>query len=240
MILTAHQPAYLPWLGYFDKIIRSDIYVFLDSVQYEVRSFINRNKIKSSSGGFWLTVPVKARGHREIALKDIEIDNEQNWKQKHLHSIYLNYKKAPRFAKCYAKLEVIYQKDFQYLADLCLEHLIFWLKELGVEKTIVRSSQLPINSKKSNLILDLCNYFNAKHYISGTLGKNYLKEEEFQRAGVFLEYQNYQHPVYPQLWGEFLPYMSIVDFWMNTDQYWLITGGDKDEFFKRMGRKIPG
>ena len=99
----------------------------------------------------------------------------------------------------------------------------------------MRSSELPITSKKSDLILDLCRYFQADRYISGALGKNYLEEVRFKEAGISIEYQDYQHPVYPQLWGEFLPYMSIVDFWMNTQAYWLITGESKDDFFRRVG-----
>lgn len=240
MILTAHQPAYLPWLGYFDKIIRSDIYVFLDSVQYEVRSFINRNKIKTPRGTIWLTVPVKPHGHRFFTIAELEIDNSQNWREKHLKTIFLNYKKTPRFEECYSKLKDLYKKEYRFLSDLCWDHLIFWLNELNIKKKIVRSSQTSIKSRKSDLILDLCKYFGADYYISGAFGKNYLKEEDFKRNKITIEYQNYQHPIYPQLWGDFIPNLCIVDFWMNTDKYWLITGENKDEFFKRMGREIQG
>ena len=231
MILTAHQPAYLPWLGYFDKLIRSDIFIFLDTVQYEKNSFINRNRIKTPQGAIWLTVPIKTKGHTHSTVLETQIRNSENWRKKHLKSIFLNYKKAPRSEECYPKLEILYQQEHELLADLCFEHLRFWLKEMKIEKNIVRSSRLPISSKKSDLILDLCKYFSANHYISGPLGKNYIKEEDFLQAGISIEYQNYQHPKYPQLWGSFLTGMSIVDYWLNTNQYWLITRGERNQIF---------
>src|ERR1035437_4150954 len=103
MILTAHQPAYLPWLGYFDKIIKSDIFVYLDTVQFEKNSFTNRNKVKTPQGAAWLTVPVKIKGHIGKTMMEIEIDNSQDWRKKHLNTIFMNYKKAARFEECYAR-----------------------------------------------------------------------------------------------------------------------------------------
>jgi hypothetical protein len=235
MILSAHQPAYLPWMGYFDKIMKSDIFVFLDMVQFEKNSFINRNKIKTPQGPTWLTVPVKLKGHLKLTLMEIIIDSKYNWQRNHLKSIYLNYKKAPRYEECYFKIEELYQKEYEFISELCWDQLRFWLKEIGIETKLVRSSELPIISKKSDLIFDLCRYFQADHYISGALGKNYLEEDRFNRADITIEYQDYQHPVYHQLWGDFIPYMGVIDFIMNTDNYWLITGESKDDFFKRMG-----
>jgi len=222
MIVTIHQPAYLPWLGYFEKIKKSDVYVFLDSVQFEKNSFTNRNKIKTPQGSSWLTVPVSMRGHTQSSLVDIEIDQLQGWRNKHLKSIYASYKKAPRFEECYPKLELLFQTNYQYLADLCYDHLLFWLAELGITTRVVRSSQLDFQSSNSQLVLDICNEFDARLYISGELGRGYLNETQFEQSNVKITYQNYKHPVYPQLWGEFIPYLSIVDFWMNTDQYNLL------------------
>jgi hypothetical protein len=99
------------------------------------------------------------------------------------------------------------------------------LKEIGVEKKIVRASGLPVQSKKSDMVLELCHHFKADYYISGALGRGYLEEEKFDRAGIRVEYQDYRHPAYPQLGGAFLPFMSILDFWMNTDRFALISEG---------------
>ncbi|MBG9588630.1 WbqC family protein [Cytobacillus firmus] len=219
--ISIHQPAFLPWLGYFDKIKRSDIFVFLDSVQYEKNSFINRNKIKTPNGPIWLTVPVKKHG-LEQKIQNVKVDSNQNWKKKHLNSVYMNYKKAQRFEECYTKLESLYKEEYESLGDLCYFHLLFWLKEIGIDTKIVRSKELNIDSRKSDLILNICEYFNANKYISGINGLNYLKKEDFNKASISIEFQNYSHPTYPQLWGDFLPKMSILDFWMNSEQYHLI------------------
>lgn len=223
MILSAHQPAYLPWLGYFDKIIRSDIFVYLDTVQFEKNSFTNRNRVKTPQGATWLTVPVKIKGHTGKTMMEIEIENSQDWQKKHLNTIFMNYKKASRFDECYAKLETLYQTRYQLLAELCWDQLLFWVKELGISTQIVRSASLTIDAKKSDLVLGLCRYFKANHYVSGILGKDYLQVEDFARDGIAVTFQEYQHPVYPQTWGDFLPYMSILDLWMNTSDYSLIT-----------------
>jgi len=219
MILTAHQPAYLPWLGYFDKIISSDIFIFLDTVQYEKNSFINRNRIKTPNGHIWLTIPIKTKGHILQTMKETEIDNRQNWKRKHLKTIYLNYRKSSEFGQLYPELEKLYDNEYILLADLCFDHLIFWLDKLKIHTKIIRSSEIPVKSRKSDLILEICKYFDANRYISGILGKNYLEENEFEKAGIRIEYQNYQHPFYPQLYGAFVPNMGIVDLCMNTDQF---------------------
>jgi hypothetical protein len=222
--ITIHQPAYLPWLGYFDKIKKSDVFIFLDSVQFEKNSFINRNKIKTANGPIWLTVPVFSKNHFQTSLKYTEINNKANWRRDHFLSIYYNYRKAKRFDECYEKLKLLYEKEYTFLSDLCWSQLLFWLNELKIDTKVIRASDLNIQSKKSDLILDLCKYFEADCYLSGSLGKDYLVEGDFHKEGIKIEYQNYQHPIYEQLWRVFLPNLSIVDLWMNSDQFDLIWG----------------
>ena len=218
MMLSAHQPAYLPWLGYFDKINRSDIFIYLDTVQFEKNSYTNRNRVKTPQGATWLTVPVKIRGHINKTMMEVEIDNSQDWRKKHLNTIFMNYKKTPRFDVCYPRLEALYQSRHLLLAELCWEQLLFWLKELGIKTEIVRSSSLQIDAKKSDLVLDLCRYYSADNYLSGMLGKDYLRVDDFTKCGIRITFQEYVHQVYPQMWGEFLSHMSILDFWMNADR----------------------
>lgn len=215
LILTAHQPAYLPWLGYFDKITKSDIFIYLDAVQFEKNSFTNRNRIKTPQGATWLTVPVQMKGHLDKKILDIEIDNRQPWKKKHLNTIYLNYKKVANFEEKYHKIESIYQNEYQFLKDLCWDQLLFWFKELHIQTQVIKQSELSIESTKSDLVFDLCKHFNVSTYISGALGKNYLEEIKFTEQNIQIIYQNYQSPTYPQLWGEFIPNLSVLDFWMN-------------------------
>lgn len=218
MILTAHQPAFLPWLGYFDKIHSADKFIFLDSVQFEKNSFTNRNKIKTPQGELWLTVPVKAKGHTVNTLRNLEIDANANWKKKHLGAIHANYKKAKRFHALYPALEDLYSREYSLISDLCFDQIQFWMSQLRLDRPLIKSSSLGITSSNSDLILDLCRRCSATKYISGAQGRNYLKEADFRREGIEITYQDYRHPEYAQLWGgEFLPGMSILDFLMNND-----------------------
>ena len=101
------------------------------------------------------------------------------------------------------------------LADLCWHQLQFWLSEFEIKTKVIRSSELPVQSRKSDLVLDLCTHLGASRYISGTLGKDYLDEKSFEGAGVEVEFQSFEHPVYPQLWSDFEANLSVVDYWMN-------------------------
>lgn len=222
MIVSIHQPAYLPWLGYLDKITRADVFVFLDTVQYEKNSFINRNRIKTPQGPLWLTIPVKTKGHMSATLLDTGIDDSQPWRAKHLKSIAMNYRKAPKFEERYPKLEALLSIQESNLAGYCWQQLKFWLTEFNIRTRIVRSSELAVASHKSDLVLNLCSHLGADQYLSGALGRGYINENDFDAAGISVSYQDFSHPVYSQLWGDFLPYMCVLDYWMN--------GGDKSIF----------
>lgn len=219
LILSAHQPAYLPWLGYFDKIARADVFVYLDTVQFEKNSFINRNQIKTPQGALWLTIPVKTKGHMSGSLRATEIDDSQAWRVKHLKSIEMNYRKSPRFEECFPKIQALLNIPESNLADYCFYQLQFWLGELAIDTRIVRSSDLQITSSKSDLVFDLCQHFEAQRYLSGALGRDYLVEEDFTKADISIEYQNFNSPVYPQLWGDFIPYLSVLDWWMSGAEF---------------------
>lgn len=227
MILSAHQPAYLPWLGYFDKIARADVFVYLDTVQFEKNSFINRNRIKTPQGAQWLTIPVIMKDHLSATLHDTEIESTQPWSSKHLKTIRMNYARAEFFDACCRKLEALLADPQTRLAELCWRQLLFWLDEFGIKTCVVRSSKLEIASSKGALILALCQHFGADRYLSGALGRNYLVADEFRAAGIELEFQNYVSPVYRQLWGDFIPALSVVDYWMNC-------GADASVFKERV------
>ena len=186
MILSAHQPAYLPWLGYFDKIARADVFVYLDTVQFKKNSFINRNQIKTAQGALWLTIPVKIKGHTLASLRTTEIDDSQPWRTKHLKSIEMNYRKAPRFHESFSKIESLIKLPERNLADYCFRQLQFWCNELSINTCIVRSSTLLISSAKSDLVFDLCKHLNSKHYLSGKLGNAYLVEDDFKKDDIII------------------------------------------------------
>jgi len=215
MILSINQPAYLPWLGYFHRINISDTFVFFDTVQFEKNSFTNRNKIKMPSGPLWLTVPVKLRDHFNKQIKDIELA-DQKWQKNHWMAIELNYKKTRYWDEYAPKIKPIYEKEYRTISDICYEQLILLLDLLDIKTKIIRSSELKeFESKKRQLVLDICREINAKVYVSGALGKNYLDKSEFNEADIKLYFQDYKHPVYGQRWGEFVPYMSVIDLLFN-------------------------
>ncbi len=241
MILTAHQPVYLPWLGLFHKIAISDAFCYFDDVQYQVKDFNNRNKIKTANGDIWLTVPVLTKGYRDKKIREIEINNTIDWRKKHWRSIYINYKKTPFFERYASFLEEIYKKDWQYLADLNEYMLKWFMEQLGIKVKYSKASELNLEGYKSELVLDMCKKLGADIYVFGALGKDYAKEENFMKNGVNIYFQDYHHPVYPQAFGQFLPYLSIIDLLFNRGDKSLevLMSGNitKDKLLKMYGSK---
>jgi len=215
MIITIHQPAYLPWLGLLHKIALSDIYVFLDNVQFGKNSFTNRNKIKINKEAVWLTIPILLKNHLKKRIKEIEIDNFMDWRKKHWKSILLNYKKAPYFDKYSDFFEDIYKREWNFIADLDEYMLKWFLKELGVKTKFVRASEMDCKGSKSNLILNICEQLKADLYVSGAFGADYMKKEKFNEQGIKVYFQDYKHPVYPQADHNFLSYLGIIDLMFN-------------------------
>lgn len=219
MILSAHQPGYLPWLGYFDKIKRSNLFIFMDTVQLTNSStinFITRNFIKTSQGPLLLTVPIKRKGFMNKSIIDLEIDYSQNWIKKHLRSIELNYRKAINFDQLQPKIEEIYNKEYNNFSDFCFYQLEFYLKELKIDTEVKRLSEINTKEKKSDLILEICRHYKADKYIAGGKSMDYLNKEEFKNLDIEIILQNFIHPKYVQLFGGFEENMGIIDFLMNT------------------------
>jgi hypothetical protein len=214
-VLTAHQPVYLPWLGLFHKIASAPTFVSFDGVQYLPKDWNNRNRIKTPNGAEWLTVPVLRHGHRDKPIVEIEINNVVPWRRKHWRALELSYRKAPYFDEYAAALEAVYEREWRYLTELD-EHLLLWFLEmLGIEVRFLKASELGLEGRKSDLVLDMCKRLGADVYIFGALGRDYAKVEEFAAAGVRVVFQDYRHPVYPQLHGAFEPYLSVVDLLFN-------------------------
>ncbi len=215
MIVAAHQPAYLPWLGYLDKIALADVFVYLDTVQFEKNSFINRNRIKTAQGVQWLTIPVKIGGHTSATMRDTQIANDEHWRDKHLKAIALNYRRARHFDTCFPRFAGQCAVDEPLLVEYCWRQLAFWLHEFEIETRVIRASEMALEGTKSELILDLCRKLGADEYLSGVQGRNYLKFADFESAGIKVRVQEFIGPTYPQLWGDFVPNLSLLDFWMN-------------------------
>lgn len=218
MILTAHQPTYLPWLGLFHKIAISDKFCYFDGVQYQIKDWNNRNKIKTNAGPIWLTVPVLTSGYREKKICEIEINNSVDWRRKHWNSIYINYKKAPFFEKYASFFEDVYKRDWKLLSELNEYMLKWFLKELRINVDYCKASDLDFEGHKSDLVLDMCKKIGADVYIFGSLGKDYADKKSFSKENIELYFQDYKHPAYSQLYGDFVPYMSILDLMFNCGE----------------------
>ena len=219
MILAAHQPQYLPWLGYFDKILKSDRFVFLDCVQYEKRGFQNRNQIRTHKGPVWLTVPVISKGRYHQMLKEVKIDPSLRWAKEHWNALKLNYGRAPFFKPYAPFFEATYGRQWEYLIDLNLHTITFLLECFEVDTPLVMESELQIKGRATERLVELTRKLGATTYLSGIGGKAYLEEERFRKADLQLVYQVFQHPVYPQLFAgspdDFMTNLSAVDLLFN-------------------------
>jgi hypothetical protein len=215
MILTAHQPVYLPWLGLFHKIALAETFVYFDQVQYLPKDWMNRNKIRTKSGSIWLTVPVLRKGYRDLKTSEIEINNSIDWQKKHLRSISLNYKKSPYFENYIPFFEDVYSRKWKFLGELNEYMLKWFLDELGIKVNFLNANDFKFQGEKSSLILNMCKELNASTYIFGTLGKDYADVQEFEKNNIGLIFQNYNHPKYSQLYREFISHMSVIDLLFN-------------------------
>lgn len=209
------QPGYLPWLGFFDQMLRSNIFVYYDDVQYDKHGWRNRNRIKSAEGPTWLTVPVLNSGRHGQRICDVAIDNRSPWARKHVKTIAQSYAKAPHLTSYLPQLEKLLLRDWESLVELDLATVALMCKWLGIEKQIVRSSLLGITGNQSRRLLDICKRFGAECYLSGDSAQDYLDQSLFSQEGVQIEWQSYKHPAYRQLHGEFVPYLSALDLILN-------------------------
>ena len=214
MIVAIHQPEYLPWLGFFKKMMNVELFVFLDDVQFRKKGWQNRNRIRINDGTALLSIPVHTHSYPKI--NEVTIDNEKNWSIRHKKSILYNYARAPYFDEIKDFIESIFEKKFQYLLDLNTEIIKFIMNELEIKSKIVFSSELEISKKGSDRVLDICKAVGADHYITGTFwAESNLRVEEFKKSNIDVEFQKFQHPIYKQIHGEFIPEMSIIDLLFN-------------------------
>lgn len=235
-IITGHQPVYLPWLGLFHKISLADAFVVMDDVQYLQQDWNNRNQIKGPSGAFWLSVPVKLADSSSKLLKDIRIDwegwdSKRHWQLAHWRSLQMCYSRAKYWTDYAPFFEELYTSGpWKWLCEINEQLLHFFLQQLGIEVEFVRASEYGFSGMKSDLVLDHCRKLDAEMCVLGAQGKDYVQEQDFADEGVSVYYQNYQHPVYPQRFGEFISHLSAVDLLLNCgpDSLSILISGNVD------------
>lgn len=215
MKLAGHQPNYIPWPGYFVKMAQCDIFFILDTAQFQTGSSLdNRNLIKTSQGTQVLTVPVKRKGMGLQRFNEVTVI--PGFKRHHLMALKVNYAKAPHFKEVFPMMEQVLQ-DTGYLIDTNIAFIKLVYDLLGLKTKLVFLSDLPQFSelRKNELIAAICRHFSADSYLSGIGGRAYIKPEIFEKQGIKLEYLDYEPIAYPQLWGNFIPNLSIVDMLFN-------------------------
>lgn len=219
MKISIMQPAFLPWLGYFERIAKSDLHIILDHIPMDRSSktrFTNRNKIRTHDGWMWLTVPLKTTKRSDaVPINKLEINYEDQWQKKHIKAIKNNYSKSPFCAEYSDLIEDIYSSKAENLNCLLTDSTSKLLECLGINTPCKRSSDMDATMSKDELILELCGMVDATEYISGPFGRDYLKTERFEEEGIQLIYHDYSHPWYKQAFDGFEPCMSVIDLLFN-------------------------
>ncbi len=215
--LTVHQPEYLPYIGYFERLAKSDIFVVLDDVGYQKNGFINRNKIKTKDGAKWLTIPVKGRSPN-LRINEVLIDESKNWGNSQFSSIASAYSKAPYFKEYSAFLKETFNKKWEKIADLDFYLIENIIKFLGINLEIIKSSDLKVQGKATERLINMCKILKADNYLSGPGNKEHQVEKEaFEKADIKVKIKDFSNPEYPQMFMNqgFLPYMSVIDLLFN-------------------------
>ncbi len=210
------QPGYLPWLGFFRQMIDADVFVYYDDVQFDKHGWRNRNRIKGQAGPLWLTIPVLHKGRSDQTIFETEIANTTPWADKQLKTIRQVYAKAPHLEPYFSELSEVLLTKWERLVDLDMAATELMRRWFAITTPIARSSELGIGGGKVERLINICKHFDASRYISGSAAKDYIAEDQFQAAGIELVWQEYQHPVYPQLHGAFVSHLSALDLAFNA------------------------
>ncbi len=214
MIVAVHQPQYLPWIGYIHKMIQADVFCYLDNVQYKKNEWQNRNRIKTAQNWQWITVPVCYRFPQKI--NEVEINNRDKWQKKHLQALVTNYSKAPYFDDYFSTLKNCFNRDWKWLSELnvfLIEHIrgFFGLEQ----KPTALASSLSLRDDPTDRLIDICKSVGADAYLSGRDGETYMNLDRFEANNIEVIFQEFHHPVYPQLFDEFQSHLSVIDLLFN-------------------------
>jgi hypothetical protein len=218
-IVGIHQPNYLPYSGFFDKMKKSDIFVIYDDAQFNKDDFQNRNRIRIYHGWKWLTVPVEKK---HIPINEIRIKNEVTtwkgvkWADAHFKDIRDNYKDTRYYSEYEKEIKRIYEKTYDKLIDLNMNLINFLMNAFDIDTKIVFSCDLGLTSKSTERLIEIVEALDGDTYISGPMGRDYLDVSLFERKGVKVEFQDFKHPVYKQRYEGFIPNMSAIDALFNV------------------------
>ena len=216
MIVSAYQPYFAPYPGFFSKALHSDILVLMDAVQFpQGTTWLTRNRFKNDQGTLWMTIPVWKKGLGLQRIDEIRICHQGRWARKHLASLKTAYAKAPFFESHLVFLEELFTDNLEKLIDLNLKIIRHLMKHLQISARIVLLSELEIQAKEPRLSVEVCKKLGASEFLAQSSAKKYLDQEAFRKAGIGLQFFYPRPPVYPQLWGPFIPNLSAFDILFN-------------------------
>lgn len=216
-LVVIHQPDFMPYMGFFDRLLKADIYVVLDNVQYVRGSsdhWTNRDQIKTKNGATWITVNVK-KAHRETNICDIYLAEEHGWRDRCRNMFRENYSKAPYYGEINPYIEEMLNFDCERLMDFNLNVIRKVNELLDIDVEIVLASDLKPEGHSNELLVNIMKKLGQTRYLSGTGARDYYEEEIYVENGIEIVWQEFEHPVYPQQHGEFIPYLSIIDLLYN-------------------------
>ena len=210
---------YFPWVGLLEQVRLADVFVQYDDVQFEKGSVFNRIQIKTPEGTRWLTVPLRDK-HIGQKINEVLIDNRQDWRSQHISILKQAYARAPYIGEMLKLVEGVFSADTDLLSGLTVSSTAALVKyfSIGQHCTFCRSSELNILGKSSKRVLDICLAYNATNYVTGHGAAKYLDYAIFEEKHIQVAYMDYQKRVYPQLFGEFTPFVSGLDLVANCGQ----------------------
>ena len=218
MILSAAQPYFAPFSGFFYKTWMSDVFVLLDDVQFpQGTTWISRNRFKSHQGALWVTVPVWKKGKGLQKISEVRICHEGRWAKKHLESLKTAYKKAPYLPEHLEFLEEMFSGKKETLLELNLAVIHYLMRALAIKTRWVLLSETNVSSTGNRRLVDLCTKLGASQFVAQAPAKKFLDEKSFQDAGIEITYVNPPTPIYPQLWGDFIANLSAFDLVLNCN-----------------------
>lgn len=210
MRVTIHQPQFLPWLGYLDKIDRADLFIVLDTVQFKKNEWQNRNRIRTADGWQWLTVPVLH--HFGQGVQEVQINPTSAWREQHLRALAMHYARAPFRDRYLPELRTVYSQPWVKLAELNLAVIRWLLLAYGITTPVRCASEFVAREEPTDRLIDLCLAVGATQYLAGPGADGYMDRPRFEASGVELEIQEFLHPQYRQVYQPFEPNLSAIDF----------------------------
>ena len=212
--ICIHQPDFAPYIGFFERLLNIDLFIILDNVQFINDGWQHRDKIKTERGSDWLTLSLSS-GRTFKRLNEISLSQNSKWRNDCINKVNHNYRKAKYFNDFFPKIKNLFLNPETSLVEYNLKFIEFFNEIFEINVPLIRSSELKVEGKSNELLINICKQLEATHYLTGTGSRDYLNEALFQENQIQVEWQNFVHPIYPQLHGEFIPYLSVIDLILN-------------------------